>query len=175
MRLFAQLAALARRRLNPFFARPVRALVVDVDGTLTDGGMYYGPQGEALKKFNTRDAKGMLDVQALGIRICIITAEDSPSVAARMRKLGFTEYHAGVKDKLPLLKKLAADWNTPLAEIAYIGDDLGDLECLQAAGVACCPADAVPEVLAASRYICTHKSGAGAVREVCDLIRAARR
>ena len=145
-------------------------MILDVDGTLTDGGMYYAPDGEALKKFNTRDAHGIQRLRDRGIRVCVISAEDSPAVAARMQKIGVDEYFPGVNNKLALLVKQAKKWGVSLAQIAYIGDDLGDLECLTSVGVAFCPADAVPEVRRQVDYVCTQSGGAGAVREVCDLI-----
>jgi len=159
-----------QRRSAPSSSMPVRALVLDVDGTLTDGGMYYGPDGEAMKKFNTRDAHGLQCLRDAGIRVAVISAEASPAVAARMRKLGIKDYHAGIRDKRPVLQAQADAWGLSLGEIAYIGDDLGDLECLRAVGHAFCPADAVPTIRAAVGHVCAHAAGAGAVREVCDLI-----
>lgn len=148
----------------------IKALVIDVDGTLTDGGMYYGPDGEALKKFNTRDAKGLQRIRQAGIQLCVMTQERSEAVHARMRKLEIDNYHPGVHDKLARLNEVAKDWNLPLEAIAYMGDDLNDLPCLKAAGYACCPQDAVPEIRAESDYISRHFAGGGAVREVCDLL-----
>ena len=150
----------------------IRLLVVDVDGTLTDGGMYYDGKGEALKKFDTRDAKGMLMLRDAGVRVCVVTAETSAVVRARMRKLGITDYFPGVKNKLAWLEEHGALWQIAPAQTAYIGDDLNDLEGLNVVGMSCCPADAVPEVRRAVHYVCSAAGGAGAVREVCDLIRA---
>lgn len=149
----------------------IRLLIVDVDGTLTDGGMYYDGNGEALKKFDTRDAKGMLMLRDAGVRVCVVTAEDSAAVAARMRKLGITDYFPGVKDKLAWLHEHGTRWQIPLTQTAYIGDDLNDLPALRAAALSCCPADAVPAVRGAVGHVCAAKGGAGAVREVCDLLR----
>ena len=151
--------------------RDLRLLVVDVDGTLTDGGMYYDGKGEAMKKFDTRDAKGMLMLRDAGVRVCVVTAETSAVVTARMRKLGITDYFPGVKDKLTWLRAHLTHWQLDAAQVAYIGDDLNDLEGLLAAGLSCCPADAVPEVRQAVHYVCAAGGGAGAVREVCDLVR----
>lgn len=151
--------------------RDLRLLVVDVDGTLTDGGMYYDGKGEAMKKFDTRDAKGMLMLRDAGVRVCVVTAETSAVVTARMRKLGITDYFPGVKDKLAWLREHLTHWQLDAAQVAYIGDDLNDLEGLLAAGLSCCPADAVPEVRQAVHYVCAAGGGAGAVREVCDLVR----
>ena len=150
----------------------IRLLVVDVDGTLTDGGMYYDGKGEALKKFDSRDAKGMLMLRDVGVRVCVVTAETSAVVRARMQKLGITDYFPGVKNKLAWLHEHGARWQITPAQTAYIGDDLNDLEGLNLAGLSCCPADAVPQVRQAVQYVCSAAGGAGAVREVCDLIRA---
>lgn len=150
--------------------REVRVLAVDVDGTLTDGGMYYGAEGEALKKFDTRDAKGLARMKTSGIRVVVLTSEDSPAVAARMKKLGIEEYYPGVTDKLALLHECVVRGGLALRAIAYVGDDLGDLECLRAVGLSCCPADAVPDVRTQVDYVCANLGGHGAVREVCELI-----
>ena len=151
-------------------ASRIKFLVLDVDGTLTDAGMYYGAAGEALKKFNTRDAHGLQRLREQGIGVCVITTETSPSVEARMRKLRIDEYYPGVSDKLPLLLELSKRWGIPLENIGYVGDDLSDLECLSRVGVSFCPADAVPQVARQAHYVCEHPGGHGAVREVCDLI-----
>ncbi|BCT66792.1 acylneuraminate cytidylyltransferase [Nitrosospira sp. NRS527] len=151
-------------------ASQVKVLVLDVDGTLTDAGMYYGPAGEALKKFNTRDAHGLQLLRENGISVCVISSEDSPAVAARMKKLRIDEYYPGVQNKLPLLLELAQRWGISLQNIGYVGDDLTDLKCLSRVGSAFCPADAVPEILRQVHYVCKYSGGHGAVREVCDLI-----
>lgn len=154
--------------------REIGLVIVDVDGTLTDGGMYYDAAGEALKKFDTRDAKGMLLLRELGLRVCVVTAENSAVVAARMRKLGIGDYYPGVADKLTWLRERATAWGYAAEQIAYIGDDLNDLPGLRLAGWSCCPADAVPEVRRAVDYVCRAPGGHGAVREVCDLLRHGR-
>jgi len=148
----------------------IKFLVLDVDGTLTDAGMYYGPAGEALKKFNTRDAHGLQRLREHGIGVCVITTETSLSVEARMRKLRIDEYYPGVSDKFPLLLELSKRWGVPLENIGYVGDDLSDLECLSRVGAAFCPADAVPRIVRQTHYVCEYPGGHGAVREVCDLI-----
>lgn len=153
--------------------RDIRALVVDVDGTLTDGGMYYDADGEALKKFNTKDAQGMKMLEKQGTIIGVITAEDTPRVHSRMKKLQFDNYHFGIKDKLPLLKSLCQRWGIEMSQVAYVGDDLGDQACIQAAGFSACPADAEACVRPYATYITRRRAGEGAVREVCDLILAA--
>lgn len=161
---------LERRRVRDGAAKTIRALVVDVDGTLTDGGMYYGPEGEALKRFDTRDAKGLERLREHGIRVCVISAEDSPAVRARMRKLCIDDYHPGVRDKLTVLRARAREWGIALDAIAYMGDDLGDRECMEHCGFACCPSDAVPEIRRIADYVSQSGGGRGAVRDVCELL-----
>src|SRR5262249_53555988 len=95
-------------------------------------------------------------------------------VHARMKKLAITDYFPGVQDKPAWLREHTAKWGIDVAQVAYIGDDLNDLECLRTVGFSCCPADAVPEVRNAVQYVCKDEGGGGAVREICDLIRARR-
>ena len=149
----------------------IKLLVTDVDGTLTDAGMYYTAEGELLKKFNTRDAKGLELVRDnLGIRIMILTRENSAIVTARAHKLKIEECYIGVLDKLPFLEKFCVENNLSLANVAYIGDDINDLECMQKAGFAACPGNAEEEIMAASHYVASLKAGEGAVREICNLM-----
>lgn len=154
--------------------RRIRLLAVDVDGTLTDGAMYYDKDGEVLKRFHTRDGHGLATLRKAGIDIAFISGEDSPIAAARARKLGVTRVHGGVKDKLPVLKRLVAELGLAQAETAYMGDDVNDLECLNWAGVSACPADAVGAVRRSTGIVCRLPGGHGAVREFCDLIVAAK-
>lgn len=149
----------------------IKMLIVDVDGTLTDGGMYYSPEGDFLKKFNTRDAKGLALLSDKGIKIAIITSEDTPIVEARAKKLGIRFCFLGIRNKIMTIKKLCSDMDITFNEIAYIGDDLNDLECMKQVGFSACPADAIPEIRSISNYIAINKGGFGAVREICDYIR----
>ena len=167
---------LEQRQAQDHVARlsEIHALILDVDGTLTDGGMYYGAKGEALKKFNTRDAMGLQRIRQAGIRLCVMTQEQSEAVHARMRKLKIDNYHPGVSNKLALMHTIAQDWDLPLEAIAYMGDDCNDLACLKAVGYAFCPQDAVPEIKAVADYMASKRAGKGAVREVCDLLLAQR-
>lgn len=146
------------------------AVFIDVDGTLTDGGMYYGSKGEMLKKFNTKDAHGMKELEKKGIVICIITAEDSPAVHARMQKLGLKHYFYGIKNKLPVYKNFLEKHSLNLKQTVFIGDDNGDVECLRTAGIGVVPADGEYTAKEAADYITARPGGHGAVREVCDMI-----
>lgn len=148
----------------------IKLLVVDVDGTLTDGGMYYGADGELLKRFDTRDWNGLKLVEQAGVPVCIMTAEDSPAVHARLKKVPLSYYRYGIKDKVSELNRLLGELDLSWEEAGFIGDDLGDLDCLKKVGFAACPADAVKAVKAVVDFECQRTGGHSAVREVCDLI-----
>jgi N-acylneuraminate cytidylyltransferase len=154
-------------------AAATRVFCVDVDGTLTDGGMYYTDAGEAMKRFNTRDAMGMGRLRERGIQLAIVTSEDSPIVLARARKLNIPHVFVGVKDKVGVLEGLLKDLGFTWEQLAYVGDDLNDLPVIRKAGFSACPADAAPEVARSATYVCKARGGHGAVREVCNLILAA--
>ena len=151
----------------------IKLLVVDVDGTLTDAGMYWSAEGDQLKKFNTRDAKGLELVRKGGVEVAIITSENSPIVTARASKLGIQHCFVGVENKQQYLEALACELRVGLTRVAYIGDDINDLECLKISGFSACPADAVEAVTATVQYISKYAGGMGAVREICELICAA--
>lgn len=152
----------------------IRLIVLDVDGTLTPGTMYFGPDGEALKRFHTHDGHGLKHARLAGMEVAVITGENSPATTARMKKLAIKHYFPGVQDKPPVLRKLAAQLKIKLSQIAYMGDDDGDLACLHdirdAGGLACAPADAHPMVVAACNWTARAGGGRGAVRELCDLL-----
>jgi N-acylneuraminate cytidylyltransferase len=150
--------------------KDIRLLVVDVDGTLTDAGMYYSDKGEELKKFNTRDAQGLDMIRESGLDVAIITKEDSPIVKARAEKLKIDKCYLGIDKKLDCLKNLCEELKISLSNVAYIGDDISDLECIKAAGFTACPADAVKTIRDLAHYVCTLPGGSGAVREVCEFL-----
>ena len=148
----------------------IRMIVCDVDGTLTDGGMYYSGEGDLFRKFNTRDARGLADLADCGVQVVLLSGENSPITIARARKLGISECHVGVKEKLPFLLHLLGQKGLALDQVAYVGDDTNDLDCLKAVGFAACPADADPRVLKAADFISSFTGGRGAVRDICDHI-----
>ena len=154
--------------------KELKLFATDVDGVLTDAGMYYGESGEELKKFNTRDGMGIKLLQIEGVKIAIITMEQTKIVARRAKKLGITEVFQGAKDKVSVLAHLSVKFNIPLEQMAYMGDDVNDVGALQAVGYAAAPADCVEQVRQMVHYICQKKGGEGAVREVIDMILAAR-
>lgn len=151
----------------------VRLFATDVDGVLTDAGMYYSESGDELKKFNTRDGMGIKLLQRAGLITALITMEETKLVTRRGEKLAIPEVHQGARDKLAVLRDLVARHGLTLQEVAYMGDDMNDLEALQAVGFSAAPADAMPPVLEVVDYVCRKSGGEGAVREVVDLILAA--
>jgi 3-deoxy-D-manno-octulosonate 8-phosphate phosphatase (KDO 8-P phosphatase) len=161
-----------RRRPKQLQARlkRIRMFAMDVDGVLTDGGMYYSETGDELKKFNTRDGMGIKLLQHAGIIVAFITKEKTAIVERRGAKLAVSEVHQGVDDKLAVLRQVVEKYELTLAEVAYIGDDVNDLEVLEAVGFSAAPADAMAAVLNVVDYVGTKKGGEGAVREVADLI-----
>ena len=125
--------------------RRVRLFATDVDGVLTDAGMYYSESGDEWKKFNTRDGMGIKLLQRAGIITAIVTQERTKLVARRAEKLAIPELHQGVMDKLSLVREMAASHGLTLSQVAYIGDDINDLETLKAVGFSASPADGMPD------------------------------
>ncbi len=151
----------------------VRMLIMDVDGVMTDAGMYYGEHGEELKKFNTRDGQGISLIHRAGIKTAIITGERTEIVSRRAAKLGIKEVHQGAIDKWSVAASMLGRLAITPDEVCYIGDDLGDLPILKRVGMAVVVADSTPLVRDCAHYITRAKGGEGAVREVCDLILSA--
>jgi 3-deoxy-D-manno-octulosonate 8-phosphate phosphatase (KDO 8-P phosphatase) len=161
-------------RPAPKVLQRVRALVLDVDGVLTDGGMYYGPAGEGLKRFNVKDGMGLRLVLEAGIAVALISGEDSEILRRRAEKLKIVDVYVGVEDKLKTLEGFLASRKISLAEAAYVGDDVNDLPPMGKVGLPVAVADAVPEVRKAAKWVTTRRGGDAAVREVCDAILSVR-
>lgn len=151
----------------------IRLFATDVDGVLTDSGMYYTEAGDELKKFNTRDGMGIKLLQRAGLITALITQEETKLVTRRAERLTIPEVHQRIFDKLSRLREIAARYQISLDEVAYMGDDVNDVETLKAVGFSATPADGHPPVLKIVDYVCRHKGGEGAVREVADMILAA--
>jgi YrbI family 3-deoxy-D-manno-octulosonate 8-phosphate phosphatase len=143
---------------------------MDVDGVLTDAGMYYSESGDEWKKFNTRDGMGIKLLQKAGLITAIVTQERTRLVARRAEKLAIPELHQGVMDKLTVIRGMAARHGLSLRHVAYVGDDINDIEALKAVGFSAAPADGLPQVLEIVDYICRQKGGEGAVRELVEII-----
>ncbi|MBV8880276.1 MAG: HAD-IIIA family hydrolase [Planctomycetaceae bacterium] len=162
------------RSIPPRLLRKIRALVLDVDGVLTDGGMYYGPAGEGLKRFHVKDGLGLRLIGEAGIAVALISGENSEILKRRAEKLKIQDVFVGIEDKLRTLKDFLASRRISLEEVAYVGDDLNDLPALQAVALPIAVSDAAPQVRKAVKYVTARRGGDGAVREVCDLLLAAR-
>ncbi|MFL0603889.1 KdsC family phosphatase [Cylindrospermopsis raciborskii] len=148
----------------------VDLLVLDVDGVLTDGSLYYTETGQELKKFNVKDGLGLKRVMQLGIVVAILSASASRATLHRAKHLGISHVFIEVEDKLAQLKALCDKLEIDLDRVAYLGDDLVDLPAMRAVGCPIAVADAMPENRAAAIYVTQSRGGEGAVREVCDLI-----
>jgi 3-deoxy-D-manno-octulosonate 8-phosphate phosphatase (KDO 8-P phosphatase) len=150
--------------------KEIRLFATDVDGVLTDAGMYYSESGDEWKKFNTRDGMGIKLLQRAGILTAIVTQERTKLVARRAEKLTIPEVHQGAMDKLSVVREMAERHGLTVDQVAYIGDDINDLETLKAVGFSATPADGLPQVAAVVDHVCRKKGGEGAVREVIDMI-----
>lgn len=152
-------------------AARIRLVLTDCDGVLTDSGVYYGESGEVLKRFNIRDGMGVVRLRELvGVQTGIVTGETSPSVVTRAAKLKISELHIGAGNKLALLAGILSRLGLDASEVAFIGDDVNDLEILQAVGLSACPADATRQNKAVVDYCCELAGGQGCFRELAELI-----
>jgi 3-deoxy-D-manno-octulosonate 8-phosphate phosphatase (KDO 8-P phosphatase) len=151
-------------------ARPVKLLLLDVDGVLTDGSIIYTPDGHESKSFSTRDGLGLRLAQKAGIQVGLITARSSEVVQRRAENLGISLVYQGAGRKLEVFRRILAEQGLAQAETAYVGDDWLDLPILTRVGLAVAVADAAPEVREVAHYVTELPGGRGAVREVCDLI-----
>lgn len=149
--------------------RRVRLLLVDVDGVLTDGGLYYGNSGEEMKRFDVKDGAGMWIAGKLGLEVGIITGKTSEVVARRAAELGMTRVVQGAMEKSAALDGLLSDGTYPLNEVAFMGDDVLDLPVMRRVGFSACPADAHEAVRGLVHHVCSRGGGRGAVRELVDL------
>jgi len=155
-------------------ASHIKLLVLDVDGVLTDGRLYFSGDGEALKAFHVRDGAGIVQLHRMGIEVAIISGRKSAAVDSRMRELGVAHVHQGVGDKQVVLQSLWQTLNLDSRRTACMGDDTPDIPMLKLAGLAVAVADAHAQVRAVAHHVTQLSGGLGAVREVCDLIAAAR-
>jgi len=157
----------------------IKLFLTDVDGCLTDGGMYYTAEGDAMKRFCVYDGMGMACLQQAGIPCGILTSENSPIVKARAEKLKLKYLYLGVGSKvnpdcltkLQAARKICDELGIGLENVAFVGDDINDVELLRAVGYPCCPPNARPEVLAVPGiHVLKTPGGHGAIREITDEI-----
>lgn len=154
------------------FARSISLLVLDVDGVMTDGGLYYDDEGRVTKRFNVQDGLGIKLAQAAGITVAVITGLTSGAVEARIRSLGIQDYHAGFLHKSECIDGIRRKHNLEWSQVAYLGDDWVDFGPLKLVGLPMAVANAQPEVKALARYVTTANGGHGAVREAIRFLLA---
>jgi YrbI family 3-deoxy-D-manno-octulosonate 8-phosphate phosphatase len=156
-------------------AQPIKLLLTDCDGVLTDGCVYYSAQGEEMKKFSLRDGMGAERLRRIiGVETGIVSGEASEALRRRGEKLHVTELHLGIRDKLAVMESIMTRRGLGPEEIAYIGDDVNDTEVVALSGLTACPSDAMPQIVKIVDYICSCKGGAGAFREFAELLISAR-
>jgi 3-deoxy-D-manno-octulosonate 8-phosphate phosphatase (KDO 8-P phosphatase) len=155
-------------------AADICLLVLDVDGVLTDGRLYFTARGEEMKVFHVRDGAGIVQLLKAGVQIAVISGRNSPAVERRMNELGVTWIKQGVENKLAALHELMGALSIGPQAVACVGDDTPDLSLLENARLGVAVADAHPDLKAVAHYVTRNVGGQGAVREVCDLILRAR-
>jgi 3-deoxy-D-manno-octulosonate 8-phosphate phosphatase (KDO 8-P phosphatase) len=151
-------------------AQGVRVAFFDVDGVLTDGGVYFSAEGETLKRFNTLDGHGLKLLAQAGITACVISGRDSAPLRTRLHGLGVQHLRLNTEDKRPAAEALLAELGLDWSQAAAIGDDWPDLPVLQRAAFACAPPQAHAEVRAIAHHVTAARAGEGAAREFCDLL-----
>lgn len=151
-------------------AKKIKVMAFDVDGVMTDGSVTYDENGVEYKTFNVKDGHGLVRAEKSGFITAIITARKNGTVKHRAENLNITEIYQGQKFKLPALEEILKKYNLGFENVSYMGDDLPDLCILEKAGLSCCPADAVEEVLEVCDFVASKNGGRGAVRELCDFI-----
>ncbi|MEO6081128.1 MAG: HAD hydrolase family protein [Steroidobacteraceae bacterium] len=161
-------------RLTTRLARRLELLVLDVDGVLTDGGLWFGARGEVLKRFHVRDGHGIKLLAAAGVQVAVISGRRSPAVSARCRELGIRQLVQGASDKSRALNKLLQKLSLLESQVACVGDDTPDIPLFVRVGFAVAVRDAHPLALRAAHCRTSLPGGHGAVREVVDWILAMR-
>jgi len=151
-------------------AQGIKVVFLDVDGVLTDGGLYFSEHGESLKRFHTLDGHGLKLLQRAGVIPVVITGRDSKALRVRLTALGVHHAHFGTEDKRPAAEQTLTELGLTWAQAAGMGDDWPDLPVLSRCALACAPSNAQAEVLALADFVTQREGGAGAVRELCDLI-----
>jgi 3-deoxy-D-manno-octulosonate 8-phosphate phosphatase (KDO 8-P phosphatase) len=160
-------------RPTPEFAR-IALLTCDVDGVLTDGGLYYGADGQTHLRFSVLDGMGLKLLRAAGVKVCFITQGKHPAVAARAAALGIDYCLMGIEDKVPAMNDLLSTIGIDMSSVCHIADDINDLGLLNEVGLAVTVPNAVGSVKSACHFVTLAGGGHGAVRELCDAIVQAR-
>jgi 3-deoxy-D-manno-octulosonate 8-phosphate phosphatase (KDO 8-P phosphatase) len=170
--LLGTVRSIAEDELSARAAR-IRLVLADNDGVLTDTGVYYSARGEEMKRYSIRDGMGVERLRALGIATGIVTGEVSDNLRMRAAKLGIAHLYLGVKDKRALFDRILDEHGLPPEAVAYIGDDVNDLDIMAAVaarGITAAPANAMPQAIDAAHYICAWRGGNGAFRDFAEAL-----
>ena len=151
-------------------AKKIKLVITDVDGVLTDGGMYYTAKGDIMKKFHVRDGMGVTLLKKSNVPTVIVTKEQTPMVRQWSKRMKIEKLFDGIKEKEKILEKICSQFNVRQDEIAYIGDDINDVGLLKIVGFSAVPSDAMPIAKNNSNYVCKKKGGEGALREIAEII-----
>jgi 3-deoxy-D-manno-octulosonate 8-phosphate phosphatase (KDO 8-P phosphatase) len=162
-------------KVVPEVMSKIKAVAMDVDGVLTDGGVWWGPNGEEWKRFHFADIMGLSLARKSGMVIALMSGENSPLVDRLASKLGIGDVHKDCKDKAGALRTFSERHGLRLQEICFIGDDVNDLSALSIVGLSACPADARPSIRKSCQVVTKLTGGNGAVREVVDMLLASAR
>ena len=148
----------------------LKLVCFDVDGVMTDGGLYYGPEGQVMLRFHVADGMGLKRLMSNGIAVCIISQSNNQIIASRAKVLGIEHCYLGVDDKFAVIEKLAGKLGIELHEVGHIADDLNDMTLMEKVGVAVTVPAGVPEIRAVADFVTSASGGNGAVRELCEAI-----
>ena len=164
---------MARKRISRFELshrlKTIKLVSLDVDGILTDGGLYFTDDGTTLRKFNVKDGLGIKRLMAAGVTVAIISSGPQDAIRRRMESLGIQHIYTGVPNKRETLEQLCGELGIDIEDVVHMGDDLNDLPIMEIVGCPISVPDAMPEVRDHAVYVTTLKGGAGAVREICDM------
>ena len=150
----------------------IKLIAMDVDGVLTDGSFWWGPNGEEWKRFHFADIMGLSRARKAGMKLALISGEDSPLIDRLAAKMQISDVEKSCKDKARALQNIATLHNLELHEVCFMGDDVNDLPALEIAGLAAAPADAQPAIRAKCSFVSSARGGNGAVRELIEMILA---
>ena len=147
----------------------IKFLGLDVDGTLTDGGMYYTESGEEFKRFDTKDGRGIIELQKRGVKVGLLSSGfKTKIIEGRSKTLSLEKFYVGTDPKIDILQQWCKDMAIEMKEVAYIGDDINDRDIINAVGFSACPADAMPSIKKIVDVVLTNKGGYGCVREFIE-------
>ena len=151
--------------------KKIRLLCLDVDGVMTDGGVYYCDNGTISRKYNIQDGYGIKEILDLGYHVAVITMSTEKNIEMRVKSLKIQHYFCGIKDKLNVVKELSKMLNLKMSQVAFLGDDLNDIHAMKCVGLPISVLNAVKEVKKVTLFTTTLPGGTGAIRQVCDIIK----